>query len=103
MPENNGLEGINNELPDHVKIVPYLEKILINPSIVIVVVLMRARKLSAGLAAIPFALTILLPVMNRSEPRILGIPLLWIWCFTWVALTTVTIGVAHRLERKEGR
>lgn len=53
------------------------------------------------LASIPFvALVFLLPVVNRIEPIILGLPFLLFWIVTWVFLTPFLLFVAYRLEKK---
>jgi hypothetical protein len=53
------------------------------------------------LASIPFvALVFLLPVVNRIEPMILGLPFLLFWILTWVFLTPLLLLIAYRLEKK---
>ena len=53
------------------------------------------------LASIPFvALVFLLPVVNRIEPTILGLPFLLFWIVTWVFLTPLILLIAYRLEKK---
>jgi hypothetical protein len=53
------------------------------------------------LASIPFvALVFLLPVVNRIEPIILGLPFLLFWIVTWVFLTPFILLIAYRLEKK---
>jgi len=52
------------------------------------------------LAAIPFAaLSVLVPVANRVEPRIFGIPFLLAWIVGWVLLTPAFLWTIGRLER----
>jgi hypothetical protein len=53
------------------------------------------------LASIPFvALVFLLPVVNRIEPIILGLPFLLFWIVTWVLLTPFLLFAAYCLEKK---
>ena len=52
------------------------------------------------LAAIPFAaLTIAVPLVNRVEPRMLGMPFLFCWILAWVLLTPAFLWAVGRLER----
>jgi len=52
------------------------------------------------LAAVPFAaLTVAVPLVNRLEPRILGLPFLLVWIFCWVFLTPAFLWTVGRLER----
>ncbi len=60
-----------------------------------------ARFLRALLAAIPLAaLTVAIPLVNRVEPRILGVPFLLAWIVIWVVLTP---GFLWSIGRSEGR
>jgi len=45
------------------------------------------------------ALTVAIPLVNRLEPRILGLPFLLVWIFCWVFLTPAFIWTVGRLER----
>lgn len=52
------------------------------------------------LAAIPFAaLTVAIPLVNRIEPRVFGLPFLLFWIIAWVALTPVFVWSIGRLDR----
>ncbi len=53
------------------------------------------------LPAIPFAaLSIAVPLVNRVEPRILGLPFVLAWISAWVALTPAFLWVLGRLEKR---
>ena len=53
------------------------------------------------LAAIPIAaLTIAVPLVNRIEPRVLGLPFLLAWIVAWVLLTPAFLWAVARLERQ---
>ncbi|MBV8066926.1 MAG: DUF3311 domain-containing protein [Candidatus Eremiobacteraeota bacterium] len=53
------------------------------------------------LAAIPIvALTIAVPLVNRVEPRFLGMPFLLGWIVGWVLLTPAFLWTVARLERR---
>jgi hypothetical protein len=53
------------------------------------------------LAAIPVtALSIAVPLVNRIEPRVLGLPFVLFWIVLWVALTPVFVWSIGRLERR---
>ena len=62
-----------------------------------------ARKLFIGfLVAYTIALTWPgLLLMNRAEPRILGLPLVFFWVALWVASATGVLYVLHRAENRE--
>lgn len=53
------------------------------------------------LAAIPIiALTLAVPLVNRVEPRILGMPFLLTWIGGWVLVTPVFLWGIGRSERR---
>lgn len=57
--------------------------------------------LRAVLAAIPIAaLTVAVPLVNRVDPRILGLPFVLFWILAWVFLTPVFLWSIGRLERR---
>jgi len=57
--------------------------------------------LRALLAAIPFAaLSVAVPLVNRIEPRIFGLPFLLFWIVAWVFLTPAFVFTIGRLERR---
>ena len=52
------------------------------------------------LAAIPIAaLTVVVPFVNRVDPRIAGLPFILAWIMAWVLLTPAFIWSIGRLER----
>jgi Protein of unknown function (DUF3311) len=60
-----------------------------------------ALLLRALLAAIPLAaLSIAVPLVNRVEPRIFGLPFLLSWIVAWVVLTPGFLWTIGRLERR---
>lgn len=53
------------------------------------------------LAAIPvFALTFAVPLVNRVEPRVLGLPFLLFWIAAWVLLTPAFLWCVGRVEKR---
>jgi Protein of unknown function (DUF3311) len=53
------------------------------------------------LPAIPFgALSIAVPLVNRIEPRILGLPFVLAWIAAWVMLTPAFLWTLGRLEKR---
>ncbi|MGB8965777.1 MAG: DUF3311 domain-containing protein [Candidatus Cybelea sp.] len=53
------------------------------------------------IAAVPVAaLTIVVPFVNRIEPRILGLPFILAWILVWVALTPAFLWAVGRVERR---
>jgi hypothetical protein len=53
------------------------------------------------LAAIPIAaLSLAVPLVNRVEPRILGLPFVLFWIVAWVVLTPAFIWSIGRVERR---
>jgi hypothetical protein len=53
------------------------------------------------LAAIPIvALSIAVPLVNRVEPRIFGLPFLLCWVVGWALLTPAFLWTIGRLERR---
>lgn len=57
--------------------------------------------LRAILAGVPIAaLTIAVPLVNRVEPRIAGLPFLLCWVVAWVLLTPAFLWSIGRLERR---
>jgi uncharacterized protein DUF3311 len=60
------------------------------------------KRLSLGLAAIPaLALTFAVPLVNRDEPRVFGLPFVLFWIILWIALSTAFLWFIHR--KVEGR
>lgn len=61
----------------------------------------KGTKIALILGAIPFVTMVFaLPLVNRIEPIILGMPFLLFWLLAWVVLTPVILALAYRLEKK---
>ena len=59
------------------------------------------RSLRFVLAAFPFtALTLAVPLVNRVEPRIFGVPFLLAWLVFWVIATPFFLWGVGRLEER---
>ena len=57
--------------------------------------------LPAALALVPvLALTAAIPLVNRLEPRVLGLPFMLAWIVGWIFLTPVFMLVVHRLRQR---
>ena len=57
--------------------------------------------LPAAIALVPvLALTAAIPLANRLEPRILGLPFLLAWIVGWILLTPLCMAVVHHLDRR---
>lgn len=57
--------------------------------------------LRALLAAIPIAaLTFVVPLVNRVEPRFFGLPFLLSWILMWSLLTPAFLWMVGRMERR---
>ena len=57
--------------------------------------------LRIALAAIPIlAMTVAIPVVNRVEPRVFGLPFLLCWLLLWTVLTPAFLWTIGRLERR---
>nr|WP_285877000.1 DUF3311 domain-containing protein [Fictibacillus phosphorivorans] len=51
------------------------------------------------LLLIPFiGLCVLLPLANRIEPYILGMPFLLFWVVLWMILSSVTLLIVYKLD-----
>ena len=51
------------------------------------------------LAALPFIGILLgVPFVNRTEPLVLGMPLVLAWIVMWVVLTSVIMGIVYKLD-----
>jgi len=61
----------------------------------------KGTKYALILGAIPFLTTVLaLPLVNRIQPVILGLPFLLFWLLCWVALTPLVLFIAYKVEKK---
>jgi hypothetical protein len=64
----------------------------------------KGTKLALLFAAVPFiTLVLALPLVNRLEPVILGLPFLLFWILTWVVLTPPILFAAYLFEKKLNR
>lgn len=53
------------------------------------------------LAAIPIAaLSFAVPLVNRVEPRVFGLPFVLFWIVAWVVLTPAFLWAVARVERR---
>ncbi|MBV8197071.1 MAG: DUF3311 domain-containing protein [Candidatus Eremiobacteraeota bacterium] len=53
------------------------------------------------LAAIPIAaMTVVVPLVNRVEPRFFGVPFLLCWLVAWIVVTPAFLWTIGRLERR---
>jgi hypothetical protein len=53
------------------------------------------------LAAVPIAaLSLGVPLVNRVEPRIVGLPFVLFWIVAWVVLTPAFLWSIGRIERR---
>lgn len=51
------------------------------------------------LAALPFiGILIGVPFVNRTEPLVLGMPLVLAWIVLWIVLTSVIMGVIYLID-----
>ncbi|HUI61558.1 MAG TPA: DUF3311 domain-containing protein [Steroidobacteraceae bacterium] len=56
------------------------------------------------LGAIPFvAMCLSVPLWDRIEPRVLGLPFNLFWLVGWIVLTPLLMWVAYRIETAAGR
>jgi hypothetical protein len=61
----------------------------------------KGTRFALALGTIPFLMLVLaLPLVNRIDPIILGLPFLLFWILIWVALTPLVLFLAYVLERK---
>jgi len=65
---------------------------------------LRPTRLSVALAAVPvLALTFGIPLANRLEPRILGLPFLLAYIVVWILVTPAFLAAAYALDRARAR
>lgn len=51
------------------------------------------------LAALPFiGILVGVPFVNRTEPLVLGMPLVLAWIVLWVVLAAAIMGIVYRLD-----
>jgi hydrogenase-4 membrane subunit HyfE len=59
----------------------------------------QVRKYSQLLLLIPFiGMCVLLPLANRIEPYILGVPFLLFWVGLWMILSSVILFIVYKLD-----
>jgi hypothetical protein len=65
------------------------------------VAMQKGTRIALILGAIPFiTMVFALPLVNRIEPVILGLPFLLFWLLAWVVMTPFILMVAYALEKK---
>jgi len=61
---------------------------------------MSRRYLPLLIGAVPFLMLVFaLPLANRVEPMILGLPFILFWIMFWIVLTPPLLFLAYRAER----
>jgi len=61
----------------------------------------KGTRIALILGAIPFiTMVFALPLVNRIEPVILGLPFLLFWLLAWVVMTPFILMVAYFIEKK---
>jgi hypothetical protein len=61
----------------------------------------KKPRIALLLGAVPFLMLVFaLPLVNRVEPVILGLPFILFWILIWVALTPLVLFAVYRLEKK---
>lgn len=62
---------------------------------------MGRRSAPLALAAIPaIALSLAIPLANRTEPVIAGAPFLLVWIVAWVIATPLFLYAAYRVQQR---
>ncbi len=62
------------------------------------------RTLAIALAAFPaIMLTLAAPLVNRVEPRVLGLPFFLAWLCAWVLLTPIFLWLVYKMEARDRR
>ncbi|MGE5645649.1 MAG: DUF3311 domain-containing protein [Acidobacteriota bacterium] len=58
---------------------------------------------AAAIGLVPFAaICFSVPLWDRVEPRVLGLPFNLIWLMLWILLTPAVMWLAYRRERGSG-
>jgi hypothetical protein len=61
----------------------------------------RPSIVSILLSVLPFfGMCFSVPLWDRVEPRVLGLPFNLFWILAWLMLTPALMGIVYRLERK---
>ena len=64
----------------------------------------RRRGPAVLIALVPvLALTLAIPLVNRQEPRVFGLPFLLAWIVGWILLTPLCMAVVYRLDHPRDR
>ena len=64
-------------------------------------VLKRPSTFSILLALIPFcAMCFSVPLWDRVDPRVFGLPFNLFWIIAWLGLTPLVLGIMYRIEKK---
>lgn len=65
---------------------------------------LQRRILSVALAAFPaLMLTLAVPLVNRVEPRIVGLPFFLAWLCAWILLTPLFLWLVYKIEARDRR
>ena len=60
----------------------------------------RPSAAAIALGVVPFAaMCFSVPLWDRIHPMVLGLPFNLFWLISWMALTPLCMGIAHRLDR----
>ncbi len=63
----------------------------------------KGKNLALLLGFVPFlTLVFALPLVNRTQPVILGLPFILFWILLWVFLTPFILMAAYQLEKRGG-
>ncbi len=62
---------------------------------------MTRRLLPLLIGAVPFVMLVFaLPLVNRVEPIVLGLPFILFWIMLWIILTPALLFLAFRIEKQ---
>lgn len=59
----------------------------------------RSRKLLALLLLVPFVALLAVPLYNRVEPSVAGLPFFYVWMFAWVPIASLLTWIVFRGNR----
>lgn len=64
---------------------------------------MIRRWLPLLIGAVPFVMLVFaLPLVNRVEPMVLGLPFILFWIMLWIVLSPPLLFLAYRIEKQTG-
>ncbi len=64
---------------------------------------MSRRWLPLLIGAVPFVMLVFaLPLVNRVEPMVLGLPFILFWIMLWIVLSPPLLFLAYRIEKRIG-